>query len=182
MIKVNYVGKLIGDFKVKTLECTRNYIAIYKAKCIKCGYEKISPIWTIKHNCECYKCKKAKNDHDKFSLVKDKVFKEFKIIDYKYRYNSLFYRAECIYCGKKQWLPCSNLDGISHCSCRHHENGKLYAKHHNEKVGDYILIDSGKNAYNSRNRLYQAKCIYCGKIKQGQYSDLLRRDLCDCHK
>jgi predicted Zn-ribbon and HTH transcriptional regulator len=182
MLKVNYINKIIGDFKINELLKRRNNIAVYKATCLNCGYTRSGPIWTIKHSCECSKCKKAKTANEKFKLVENKVFRGYKVIGYTYKKEKLRYKLHCENCNNIKWISCTKLNNVPRCTCNHHINGKLIAKHNNEIVGDFLLKDTGKNAYNSRNRLYQAICTHCGRIKQGMYHDLKTHDLCTCHK
>lgn len=53
------------------------------------------------------------------------------------------------------------------------------------KVEEYVgqlLEDTGKNAYNSRNRLYKYTCTHCGHIYYDQYSQSKLNRLCICQK
>ena len=171
-IKDKYVGTQIGDFKVmERVEMPKNKFTKYKVICTNCGYEKIQPIHQVKKDCKCKKCKMAIKVYNAFKNVKDNGLEHYDIISYSYERGKEYkYLLRCKHCGKEIWVNKNSINTIKTCECRKHENGKSIAKHHGEIINGWLLEDTGKNAYNSRNRLYKYTCTECGAIKYNQFS------------
>lgn len=183
-IKDKYVGTQIGDFKItERIETSTGKFTEYRAVCANCGYEKIQPIHQVKKDCKCKKCKMAIKVYDTFKKVKDNGLEHYDIISYSYERGKIYkYLLKCKYCGKEVWVNKNSINPVKMCECRKHENGKLIAKHHGEIINGWLLEDTGKNAYNSRNRLYKYTCTHCGHIYYDQYSQSKLNRLCICQK
>lgn len=183
-IKDKYVGTQIGDFKImERIETPKNKFTKYRVVCTNCGYEKIQPIHQVKKDCKCKKCKMAIKVYNTFKKVKDNGLEHYDIISYSYERGKIYkYLLKCKHCGKEIWVNKNSINTMKTCECRKHENGKFMAKHHGEIINGWLLEDTGKNAYNSRNRLYKYTCTHCGHTYYDQYSQSRVNKLCICQK
>ena len=167
-----YVNTQIGDFKIlERIETPSHKFTKYRAICPNCGYEKIQPIHQIKKDCKCKKCRMAIKVYKSFEELKKKGLENYDIITYTYERGKEYkYLLKCKHCGKEVWVNKNSIPFLKICDCQKHENGKLMAKHHGEIINGWLLEDTGKNAYNSRNRLYKYTCTECGAVKYDQFS------------
>lgn len=171
-IKDKYIGTQIGDFKIiERIETPAGEFTKYRAICVNCGYEKIQPIHQIKKDCKCKKCKMAIKVYNTFEELKNKGLEDYYVLSYAYERGKEYkYLLKCKHCGKEIWVNKNSIPFLKTCDCQKHENGKRMAKHHGEIINGWLLEDTGKNAYNSRNRLYKYTCTECGAVKYNQFS------------
>lgn len=181
-----YIDTIIGDYHIDNLIIHhKNKPSVYHATCTECGHTLSQPIFNIKKNCHCSRCKDAVEAYNKFKYYNENGLRCYNVISYEYDYQNkkqYKYLLKCKHCGKEKWINVTtqNLQYLPLCSCQLHKNGKHYAKHHNEIINDWLLEDTGKNAYNSRNRLYKYTCIHCGNVKYEQYGKKITQMPCQC--
>lgn len=181
-ITKDYIGTIIGDFEIKEALYRRHYQMIYKAICVNCGHEIHQTIYQIKHLKHCKNCYNAVKVKNTFDNYKNKIVKDYKILDYQYGPDIKYmYLVECIHCHKKKLVKPHNLENtLKYCTC--HEAPKRKGKHHGETINEWLLEDTDKTAYNSRNTLYRYTCIHCGNIKYDQYSQATANTPCICQR